>query len=79
MGFITCHECNSTNCHKIVTRHEHTYSEDGYSVSKGCCGAILFGPLGVLCGLLGGDRKHHTHVTHDTFWECDNCGLKFKR
>jgi len=23
-----------------------------YSVSKGCCGSIFFGPCGSLCGLL---------------------------
>lgn len=78
MKFITCPECSSTNCHRIITRHEHTYEDQDYSVGQGCCGAVLFGPVGVLCGLLGGKTKR-TEVTQDSFWECDDCGLKFKR
>jgi len=27
--------------------------KDGFDVGAGCCGVVLFGPLGLLCGMLG--------------------------
>lgn len=43
----------------------------GFSFFDSCCGYILLGPLGLLCGALGSG----THT--DEFWICHDCGHKF--
>ena len=51
-------------------------SGGGYGVEKGCCGWILFGPLGLLCGLCGTGVKSQTQTK--TYWMCRSCGNKFR-
>lgn len=46
-------------------------SGGGYSVGDGCCGYMMLGPLGLLCGACG--SKTET----EEFWVCNNCGHKF--
>jgi tellurium resistance protein TerD len=41
---LTCPKCGSTNVY---------VNKKGYSAGSGCCGAILLGPLGLLCGASG--------------------------
>jgi len=73
-NLVTCPVCKSAYCRAISTNN--TYIEDkGYGAGKGCCGYILFGPLGLLCGLCGGKRR--TRTTTQTYWHCDGCGNKF--
>ena len=68
---MRCSKCGSENC-KIINE-VHSKGKD-FSGSKGCCGYILFGPIGVLCGACGGGRKiHNTH-----YWVCNNCGRKWR-
>lgn len=43
----------------------------GFSLSNSCCGTIIFGPLGLLCGLCG--MKSNTKE----FWICQDCYNKF--
>lgn len=43
----------------------------GFSAGDACCGFIILGPLGILCGACGNDIKT------DEFWICQNCGNKF--
>lgn len=46
-------------------------SGGGFSFSDACCGSIILGPLGVLCGACGSDTKT------EEFWICQDCGNKF--
>lgn len=46
-------------------------SGGGFSFSDACCGSIILGPLGVLCGACGSDTKT------EEFWICQDCGYKF--
>lgn len=59
-GFkVKCPKCNGSS---IVT------IKKGYSAGGGCCGAILLGPLGLLCGASGANRLSNV---------CQNCGHKW--
>ncbi len=44
-----------------------------YSAKKGCLGWLLFGPLGLLCGL-SGSKKNETTMN----WICTACGNQFE-
>lgn len=46
-------------------------SGGGFSFSDACCGSIILGPLGLLCGACGSD------TTTEEFWICQDCGNKF--
>lgn len=65
---MKCPKCLSENV-QMHTDIQH----QGFSGGKGCCGAILLGPLGLLCGLCG---KYNVKK-EDRFWLCNNCGAKF--
>lgn len=61
-------------CPKCGSEHVQFYSTtntQGPSVSSSCCGYILLGPLGLLCGLcgMGSETKE--------YWLCQDCGNKF--
>ncbi|MHC4137997.1 MAG: zinc-ribbon domain-containing protein [Planctomycetota bacterium] len=56
----SCPRCRSTSVSAI---------KEGYSAGSGCCGALLLGPLGLLCGLIGAD----TINVH-----CLECGHKWR-
>lgn len=45
----------------------------GYSLFSGCCGTVLLGPLGILCGL----RKQRLTTSSKTWWACRRCGKEF--
>lgn len=45
----------------------------GYSLFSGCCGTVLLGPLGILCGL----RKQRLTTSNKTWWACRRCGKEF--
>jgi hypothetical protein len=47
----------------------------GFGIFKGCCGYIILGPIGWLCGLCG---MGEGHTSRKAFWICDRCGRKFK-
>ena len=63
---MKCPHCLSENTH-FVSKTEST----GPSFFKGCCGIVLFGPLGILCSLCG--------VSSETeeYWMCYSCGKRF--
>lgn len=68
---MQCPKCGNTNL-QIITEIE-TKGKD-FSVTKGCCGAVLFGWIGILCGACGkGKRTYST-----SYWICPNCGYRFK-
>lgn len=68
---MKCPKCGSENC-QIVS--DISTSGKDYNAGNGCCGAILFGPLGLLCGAAGKGKQTKT----EHFWICNNCGNKWK-
>jgi tellurium resistance protein TerD len=56
---IKCPRCGSTKVH---------VDKKGFDYGDACCGAALFGPLGLLCGGMESNKLMAT---------CMNCGKKF--
>lgn len=69
---MICPKCGDDHC-QVVT--ETSGSTQGYGAGKGCLGALLFGPLGLACGLCGMGKGK---TTSTTYWICSRCGHKFK-
>lgn len=67
---VKCPKCNSSN---LQYASETKTSGGGYGFGSGCCGAILLGPIGLLCGMCGRSVSSETK----TYWVCKNCGNKF--
>lgn len=59
------------NCGSEHVQFATKTSGGGFSFLDSCCGFILLGPLGLLCGGIGSGS--HT----DEFWVCHDCGHKF--
>jgi len=74
---IKCPGCDSSSLRIIETHDTYTTDRD-YSLGKGICGAIIFGPLGLLCGLLGADKRF-SHTSVSSYFVCNKCGRKFNR
>lgn len=70
-GKIHCPVCGSTNCRITVSTETNAKL---FSFGKGCCGSLLLGPFGLLCGLCGNKLKTKTNE----YWVCNNCGNIFK-
>lgn len=68
---MKCMKCGGENCQ--IINQVQTSGKD-FSASKGCCGAILLGPIGLLCGACGKGKQ----VKNNNFWVCNNCGHKWK-
>ena len=71
-GLLVCPECGSEDL-QVVTE-THTEGKD-FGARKACCGYVLFGPLGMLCGACGKGKQ----VKSDTFFLCKGCGHRFKK
>jgi RNA polymerase subunit RPABC4/transcription elongation factor Spt4 len=56
----SCPKCGSTQI---------TANQKGFGGGKGCCGAVLLGPIGLLCGFCGSNKILVT---------CLNCGHQWK-
>lgn len=71
---VICPNCHSGAefCHPIVKTDITT--SGGYSFWDGCCGMILLGPAGLLCGACG---QTTTKIKSATWWVCKNCGKEF--
>lgn len=69
---MRCPSCNDERCYIM---EETETRQKGFGFFKGCCGAILLGPEGWLCGLCGMGKNK---TTHRAFWVCQNCGRKFR-
>jgi tetratricopeptide (TPR) repeat protein len=70
---ICCNNCGSDDLNSH-TESDTEVSGGGYGCGSGCCGSILLGPIGLLCGLCGRDIKSET--THRLYWVCRKCGNK---
>ena len=68
---MRCPKCGSFNC-QILT--DTTTKGKDFSGSKGCLGALCFGPIGILCGACGKGKQMKTKH----FYFCPNCGNKFQ-
>lgn len=71
---LSCPYCGNNNCRPIVKTEVKT-SGGGYGFWNGCCGLILLGPVGLLCGACGSSVK--TKVRNETWWVCQKCGKEF--
>ena len=69
---MKCPNCGSENCQYVATTETHGKS---FSVSNACCGSILLGPIGVLCGACGTGVQSKTHE----YWICNTCGRRFNQ
>lgn len=69
---MKCPKCGSEDC-QYVTNTE-TYG-NSFSFSKACCGSILLGPIGILCGSCGAGVYSETHE----YWICNTCGRRFSK
>lgn len=63
---MKCPKCGSEHVQFATTT-----SGGGFSFSNSCCGYILLGPLGLLCGTIGSRSQT------DEFWICHDCGHEF--
>ncbi len=68
---LRCPKCQNENLQ--IIQETSTKGRD-MSVGKGCCGYILLGPFGLLCGMCGKGKQMKT----TTYWMCPVCGNKFK-
>lgn len=68
---MRCPKCGSENCQ--IINNINTTGKD-FEAGKGCCGAILFGPIGLLCGACGKGKQ----IENTYYWVCNNCGNKWK-
>lgn len=69
---VRCPNCNSGNCQMMVeTKSDST----PFSFGQACCGHILLGPIGLLCGFCG----MGTEVKTTTYYKCNSCGAKFNK
>ncbi len=59
------------NCGSEKIQFGTNTSGGGFSLSQSCCGSILLGPLGLLCGACG------SGTSTEEFWICQDCGNKF--
>lgn len=68
---MNCPKCGNSNVQMI---NETSTKGKDFSASKGCCGMILMGPFGLLCGLCGKGKQ----VVNTNYWVCNQCGTKWK-
>lgn len=71
-SLVHCPKCGGTHCNMMVkTKTDHT----PFGIGNACCGYILFGPIGFLCGACGMGTSTET----ETYWYCEDCGKKFTK
>lgn len=64
---MNCPRCGSSNT--SVVSHAN---RQGFGVCNGLLGLICFGPIGLLCGLIGMNQINSV----DALIVCGNCGTK---
>ena len=68
---LLCPKCGSDDLTCVT---DQKLSGKGFSGAKGCCGYIILGPIGILCGACGKGQKLETSQA----FICKTCGNKFK-
>ena len=66
---MKCPKCGSENTQYVAVHH----SGSSGSFTDACCGMMIFGPIGILCGLCGASPGFT-----DDYWVCHSCGKKFQ-
>lgn len=69
-SLVHCPKCNSTRCRMVVTSKTDVTS---FEIGDACCGYVLLGPIGLLCGACGAGSSTETR----SYWQCADCGKKF--
>lgn len=72
---IFCPKCRSADL-EVTTETNTQTTGGGYSAGKGCLGALMFGPLGALCGACGSQQT--IKQESKTYFVCKKCGHKFR-
>lgn len=72
---ICCPNCGNRELQVQTETNVESTGKD-YSSAKGCLGYMAFGPLGLLCGNCGQNKKIST--TNTTYWTCPKCGKRFR-
>ena len=68
---LHCPRCGS---HDIMPVSEVSTKGKDFKAGDACCGYMLCGPLGLLCGATGKGKQ----TTTTTYWMCKGCGNKFQ-
>ena len=68
---LHCPRCGG--CNVLPVSESETTGKD-FDAGNACCGFLLCGPLGLLCGAAGKGKQTVT----TTYWMCRDCGNKFK-
>lgn len=68
---LHCPRCGS---YDIMPVSEVSTKGKDFNASDACCGFLLCGPLGLLCGATGKGKQ----TTTTTYWMCKGCGNKFQ-
>ena len=66
-----CPRCGS---HDILPVSEVSTTGKDFKAGDACCGFLMCGPLGLLCGATGKGKQ----TTTNTYWMCKGCGNKFQ-
>ena len=66
-----CPYCGANGC-QMVQRTSTKIKQSNYGLGSGCCGLILLGPFGLLCGLCGAGSK--VDIKNETWFICPVCG-----
>jgi ribosomal protein L40E len=66
-----CPFCGEPACHPLQ-KNETTVTNKSYGWGSGCCGMLLLGPFGLLCGLCGKGSK--VESKSELWWVCKKCG-----
>lgn len=65
---IKCPKCGSDKISLVSDTQKK-----GFSTGNACCGYMLLGPLGFLCGSIGSNKTKTTE-----YWVCGGCGNHFQ-
>ncbi len=65
---MKCPKCGSDNLSFVANTEKR-----GFNGSDACCGYMILGPIGLLCGSFGANK-----VNTVEYWICGNCGNKFQ-
>lgn len=65
---MRCPHCGSTMCH-VITETDYK----GFGFIRGCLGWLIFGPIGILCGMCGMGKGRQR-----SYWVCDSCRHRFR-
>lgn len=67
-------KCSKCGCDDSQIINEVKTTGKDFSASKGCCGFVLAGPIGILCGACGKGKQ----TQNTQYWVCNNCGRKWR-